>query len=347
MLVVLGGSSPWTVDLVERLEPDRVLLVGQNHGLLVALRRFLRARSGSRVEFSTNPELALRRASVVLCQVRVGGWAGRRADEATPPLWGGYGDETLGIGGLRAALRASRLLAKWARAAGNTPVVMLSNPTDLLTRWWRLHSGGPALSVCEAPTELLMGLPPSTRYFGVNHLGWALTPDGQRVPTRWMPAADVSRTAQAQRARACQRADELSDLSAALERAIVGGDHDRFDALIHRRSLTWYELVVVPVLRALLRNARFSGVIGLPNEGRLPSLAPDVILESLSTVSTPAAPPAELVGDVAALAASRQRAWEVLLEPTPKRLARFTECDPFSAGARYPPDLFSWMTGHD
>jgi len=347
MLVVLGGSSPWTVDLVERLEPDRILLVGQNHGLLVALRRFLRARSASKVEYSTEPERALRRASVVLCQVRVGGWAGRRTDEATPPIWGGYGDETLGIGGLRAALRASPLLATWARAAGSAPVVMLSNPTDLLTRLWRLHSGGPALSVCEAPTELLMNLPQSTRYFGVNHLGWALTPDGRRVPTRWMAAADLSRAVRAQRACTWQRADQLSYLSGALEHAIVSGDHDRFDALIQRRSLTWYELVVVPVLRALLKNAHFSGVIGLPNEGRLPSLAPDVILESLSTVSTGAAAPAELAEDVTALAESRQRAWEVLLEPTPRRLTHFTEADPFSAGARYPPGLLSWMTEND
>ncbi len=345
MLVVLGGSSPWTVELIERLEPDRVLLVGQNQGLLGALRRFLRARSASRVEISTEPARAVRHAGVVLCQVRVGGWTGRREDEAVPPRWGGYGDETLGVGGLRAALRASRPLAEWATAAGEAPVVMLSNPTDLRTRWWRLHSGGgPAVSVCEAPTELLMELPQGSRYLGVNHLGWALTPEGRQVPTRWMPiAVDPSPVARAQRALTRQRADELAELAKALERAILVEDHACFDALIRRRRLDWYELIVVPVLRALLKGARFFGVIGLPNEGRLPSIPADVIVEGLSTVRTGDLVPAELVEGVSALAESRQRAWDVLIEPTAERLARFTQSDPFSARASYPADLLSWM----
>ncbi len=344
MLVVLGGSSPWTVELIERLEPDDALLVGQNVRLLSAMRRFLLSRSRCRVETSTDPNEALRRATVVLCQVRIGGWPGRRIDESAPLQWGAYGDETLGVGGLRAASRASSVLAEWARSAGDVPAVMLTNPTDLLTRWWRLHSGGPVVSVCEAPTEMLDRLPCGTRYLGVNHLGWALTPSGRRVPSRWLGVAEnLARAIRDQRAKPRERADELVALTRSLESTITGENHGHFDRLITRRNLSWYRTIVVPVLRALLRGDHFLGVIGMPNEGRLPGLPGDIIVEGHATIEASEQAPAALVDGVARLAESRQRAWEVLVGPTTERLARFTSSDPFSTGAKYPPDLLSWI----
>lgn len=346
MLVVLGGSSPWTVELIERLEPEKALLVGQNGDALTALRRFLRGRCTTAVDISTDPVAALGEASVVLCQARIGGWRGRREDEATPPTWGGYGDETLGVGGLRAAIRASKTLSRWARAAPSAPTVMLSNPTDLLTRWWQLHSDVPAISVCEAPTELINDLPEGTTYLGVNHLGWALTPDGQRIPTRWLPiAGELQRRVRRQRARSAHRADELLTLSRALNRAIATADHEQFDALINRRIPRWYDSIVVPVLRGLLEGEPFFGVVGLPNAGRLPSLPAEMIVESPTTLDGNGDAPVELIKDVTALAESRQLAWEVLIEPTRKRLLQYTEADPFSTGAKYPPDLLSWIMG--
>lgn len=346
MLIVLGGSSPWTVELVESLEPEQAMLVGRNAAALDAMRGFLRKRCPTRIAVSTDPETALRQASVVLCQARIGGWTGRREDEATPPGWGGYGDETLGIGGLRSAMRASRTLARWAAIAQQAPTVMLTNPTDLLTRWWSVHSGAPAISVCEAPTELIGGLPAGTGYLGVNHLGWALTPDGRRIPTRWLSIAeDVRQRVGQQRQRPPGRADELSTLSRALGRAIVAMDHRQFDALIVKRAPRWYDSIVVPVLRALLRREPFFGVVGLPNNGRLPLLPTEVIVESPASLDGSLVFPTSLVEDVTALAQSRQLAWEVMVDPTHERLMRYTEADPFSAGARYPANLLSWIMG--
>ncbi|HET7444268.1 MAG TPA: hypothetical protein VFJ57_06390 [Solirubrobacterales bacterium] len=346
MLIILGGSSPWTVDLIERLEPDAAVLVGRDSAALVALRRFLRKRSRTKVELSRDPRRALEEASVVLCQARIGGWPGRREDEFAPLTWGAYGDETLGIGGLRSALRASTTLAEWASYAPDAPTVMLSNPTDLLTRWWQSHSRAPTISVCEAPTELMLGLPPGSRYLGVNHLGWALTPEGQRIPSRWLPLATNPAGWVRRRSRTGHRADELRILSQALKHAIAAEDHERFDALIKRRVPRWYEAIVVPVLRSLLDGTSFRGIVGLPNDGVLPAISRGVIVERLTNLMGAGGElPEELVQEVSTLAHSRQLAWEVMLDPTEERLARYTEADPFSTGARYPADLLSWIVG--
>lgn len=346
MLVVLGGSSPWTVHLIERLDPPHAVLVGRDARALAALRGFLRARCATSVQVSTDPESALRRASVVLCQARIGGWPGRREDERGPPRWGGYGDETLGLGGLRGALRACRTLAGWARVAKHAPVVMLSNPTDLLTRWWSHHSEAEAISVCEVPTELMTAAPAGSRYLGVNHLGWAVTPSGDRIPTRWMRVADdLERHAMRQQAARANRADWLAALSLALRCAIAAGDHGRFDALVRHRPPHWYGTLVVPVLHALLRGHPFSGIVGLPNAGRLPSASSQVVVESTGSLAAPSRDevPRQLVSDVAHLADVRERAWDVLLKPTADRLYDYMAADPFSDGARYSPAVLSWL----
>ncbi|HEX8647839.1 MAG TPA: hypothetical protein VF715_13140 [Thermoleophilaceae bacterium] len=346
MLVVLGGSSPWTVDLIERLDPEAVLLVGRDADALDALRRFLGKRSGATIRTSTEPEEALTEASAVLCQARLGGWEGRQMDETGAWRAGGYADETLGLGGLRAALRARDTLARWACAAGTAPVVMLSNPTDLLTRWWRLHSEALGISACEVPSELMVDLPPGTRYLGVNHLGWAVTPAGERVATRWVTLLESGRPEQS--ASRIRRAGDLAALSSDLRRAIAADDHESFDELILRRPPRWYAQLVVPVLRALLDDPHsFRGVVGLPNGARLPGLPPDLMVESLGSAvePDPNALPTELVGDIARFARARDHAWNVLTNPCEDTLQQSIAADPFSGNVKCSRELLSWVVG--
>src|SRR5580693_1645308 len=159
MLVVLGGSSPWTVELLARLQTDEVILVGRNEPALHALARFARTEIGTTVEATTDVWDALSRATLILCQARVGGWEGRCSDETEASQWGAYGDESLGIGALRSAMRSQALVASWARAAPGVPTLMFSNPVDLLARCWAEHSHGACISVCETPTLLMRRLP--------------------------------------------------------------------------------------------------------------------------------------------------------------------------------------------
>ena len=344
MLVILGGSSPWTVDLLPRLEASDVMLVGRDRVALDALRAFVQPRCTLNVHVSTEPVAALREATVVLCQARIGGWAGRQEDESGPARYGGHGDETLGLGGLRAAIRASRTLAAWARASGQAPVVMLSNPTDLLTRWWGHHSGGRAISACEVPTELLAGLPTGTRYLGVNHLGWAFTPDGRRVPTRAL-TSPASRSPTAPTAHN-QRGRYLARLSTELRHTIVTKNQRAFDGLISLRRPRWYGQVVAPILGDLLNRRAFCGVLGLPNDGRLPALPPDLVVESVSSVHSPDYDllPRQLVAGVTTLGRARERAWQTLKHPSEETLRAFLADDLWSSQVRYSPQLLSWVT---
>jgi 6-phospho-beta-glucosidase len=158
VLVVLGGSSPWTAALLPMLERERVVLVGRDRGALEALVAYARQRTSATVTASTDPTAALQKASVVVCQVRFGGWEARYADESQPRLWNAYGDETLGIGGLRGALRASSTIAKWAQIADGVPAIIVTNPTDLITRQWASCSSGMCVSACEVPSMLLQQL---------------------------------------------------------------------------------------------------------------------------------------------------------------------------------------------
>jgi hypothetical protein len=158
---------------------------------------------------------------------------------------------------------------------------------------------------------------------------------------------DLEREVARQHADPLHRADWLAALSRALRTAIADGDHQRFDLLLRRRPPHWYGSLVVPVLRALLHKHTFSGVLGLPNAGRLPGVSAQLVVEGHGSLDAPDhdALAGELVGDVVRLASSRQRAWEVLLHPTEETLRAYVAADPFSASARYSPDLLTWVVG--
>jgi alpha-galactosidase/6-phospho-beta-glucosidase family protein len=346
MLVVLGGSSPWTVELLEQLQTDEILLVGQNEEALESLRRFALVRCSTGIETSTDPATALSRATTVLCQARIGGWPGRLGDESGPLRWGAYGDETLGLGGLRGAIRARRKLAEWATLAHDRPTLMLSNPTDILTRWWAHHSHGPTISVCEVPTDLMRDLPAGTCYLGVNHLGWALPPDGDRIATRQLAMHDeFPALVERQRTATEQRAEVLAALSVELRKAIAANDQQGFDALLTRRPPHWYGSAVVPVLRAVCEGRPFHGVVGLPNGDRLPNLPRDLVVESIGTASAPDRDgvPDELIEEVERLGRGRELAWQALIDPNETTVRAFVNHDVFCDGVEYSQGMSSWV----
>lgn len=139
-LVVLGGSAPATVQLIDALAAwaaDRpgqwpagldLVLHGRSHERLAAVANAARMRAGelglARVTVTAQMDraVALAGADVVLNQIRPGGLEQRSADESFPREFGIPGEETLGPGGLACAVRAvAALRPVWAEVARTCP----------------------------------------------------------------------------------------------------------------------------------------------------------------------------------------------------------------------------------
>jgi 6-phospho-beta-glucosidase len=164
-LVVLGGSTPFTVGLVDalaaeaqRLTLGELVLAGRDVealGLSSAYARAALEPDRWRVRAETDLRSALEGARVVIHQIRSGGLEGRRHDERLAADLGLPADETLGPAGLAAAIRMASDHASVARAITDVSpdalVLNLTNPlgcsTDLL------HRGGVrrVAGVCEVP----------------------------------------------------------------------------------------------------------------------------------------------------------------------------------------------------
>jgi alpha-galactosidase/6-phospho-beta-glucosidase family protein len=346
MLVVLGGSTPWTIPLIAGLEVDQIALVGRNPSSLRAIRRYTQDQTTAKVLLFTDPLKALSQATLVLCQARIGGAAGRAADERGSRARSVWADETLGLGGLRSALRARSVLAGWARAANGVPALIFTNPTDLLARWWASHSGGPTVSLCEVPTALLASRPPGTRYLGINHLGFAVTADGELLPTKWITLLqDLPGEIRKQRSAPHVRAEIVATMTTRLRRAMVDGDRPQVERLLAERPVNWHDQLVIPVIESILGGRRFRGVVGLPNERRLPNIASDVFVESIGSPLTPEQLGVEVkvTPTITELAVARERAWRCLVDLNEDTLRAYLSSDPFVAGLDYRSDLLHWL----
>lgn len=197
-LVVLGGSSPFVLELIRVLREalrdtaDRLdlVLVGRD-------RRALRAVGGAatalctplcgrlRVEATADLEHALDGADLVLMQIRVGGLKGRKRDEELALEVGLPGDEGLGPGGLRCALRTlpvvRALVETMRRLCPRAWLLNLTSPMGLVMEAIRTAGFERAIGVCELPeaTMARVARHVSERidvgcadYLGVNHQGW-------------------------------------------------------------------------------------------------------------------------------------------------------------------------------
>lgn len=203
-LVVLGGSAPATVQLIDALagwaadRPGRwpvgvdLVLHGRSYERLAAVAGAARMRAGQlglaevTVTAQMDRAAALAGADVVLNQIRPGGLEQRSADESFPREFGIPGEETLGPGGLACAVRAvAALRPVWADVAGTCPgalLVNLTNPAGIVTQAARGEFGLDVVAVCDSPLDLLaraaakLGRPDAaalrSRYVGMNHVGW-------------------------------------------------------------------------------------------------------------------------------------------------------------------------------
>jgi 6-phospho-beta-glucosidase len=214
-VTVIGGGSSYTPELVngflERVDtfpltdlwledilPERLDVVGGFAQRMVAAKGNL-----FDVHLTTDQREAVRGASYVITQLRVGGMQARREDEYLGRRHGLIGQETTGVGGLAKALRTIPVVMSIARdmaeLAPGALLVNFTNPAGLITEALAIHAPDvPSVGVCNVAIttkmEILKGLENRTgacieperaelNTLGLNHLSWhrGFRVDGQEI----------------------------------------------------------------------------------------------------------------------------------------------------------------------
>ena len=137
------------------------------------------------VRSTTVLDEALEGSDFVFSAMRVGGLAGRIADERAAIGVGVIGQETTGPGGIAYALRTIPValrMAERVRALGpDAYVINFTNPAGMITEAMREVLGDRVIGICDTPSGLgtrlagLLGVPGDEvrlDYAGLNHLGW-------------------------------------------------------------------------------------------------------------------------------------------------------------------------------
>lgn len=145
-----------------------------------------------RVRIADSLDDALRGTDFVFSAIRVGGTAGRIADERIPLDAGVLGQETVGAGGVLYGLRtvpvALRIAERVAALAPDAWVVNFTNPAGTVTEAMSQVLGERVIGICDSPVGLVRraaraaGADPDRvtyDYVGLNHLGWLRSLTGE------------------------------------------------------------------------------------------------------------------------------------------------------------------------
>ncbi len=203
-VTVMGGGSSYTPELIngflERLDTfpltelclmdissERLKLVG------VFAQRMVEAKgSPFAVQLTTDQREAVRDASYVTTQLRVGGMAARREDEYLGQRHALIGQETTGVGGMAKALRTIPIILKIAKdmqdLAPHAMLVNFTNPAGLVTEALSRYAPQVAsVGVCNVPINAKMSIlkrlkerqqleiepeRAELKTLGLNHLSW-------------------------------------------------------------------------------------------------------------------------------------------------------------------------------
>ncbi len=203
-VAVIGGGSTYTPELVngflERVDSLPVtelwlMDIAQERLDVVGgfAQRMVQAKGAPfDVILTTDQREAVRGASYVITQLRVGGMAARREDEYLGKRHGLIGQETTGVGGMAKALRTIPVILEVAAAmrevAPGALLVNFANPSGLVTEALSRYAPDvPAVGLCNVAVnvkmEILKGLAarwghdvnPASCYLdtlGLNHLSW-------------------------------------------------------------------------------------------------------------------------------------------------------------------------------
>lgn len=195
-VAVIGGGSTYTPELVNGfldrvgsfpltelwlmdISPERLEIVG---GFAQRMAEYRNAPF--KVVLTTDQREAIRGASYVLTQLRVGMMPARRDDEYLGMRHGLIGQETTGVGGMAKALRTIPVLLSVARdiqeVAPGALLANFTNPAGLVTEaLFRYAPDVTSVGVCNVPITT------SRRFLEVleKQLGTSITPDRVELKT--------------------------------------------------------------------------------------------------------------------------------------------------------------------
>nr|MBC7245940.1 iron-containing alcohol dehydrogenase [Chloroflexota bacterium] len=213
-----------------------------------------------------------------------------------------------------AVLKLVRVAEKLAPRA---LILNLTNPSSLVQYAIRCYSAMPVLGTCDAPVSLtqmiakVLELPDAELefdYVGMHHAGWVtgVRHRGRDVMPLVLERADrlTKLEIDPQLIRAIgavpspyfryyfhpdrmlaktvgrpTRAEELMTIQTAMETLYARPDaHERPD-IYSRRGANWYKMIVVPVLLSLMRDSRQVFIVDIDNNGTIPWLPPEGIIE--------------------------------------------------------------------
>lgn len=215
-VAVIGGGSTYTPELVngflsrmEQFPLNELWLMDIDEERLKVVggfaQRMVEAKgSPFKVVLTTNQRDAVRDASYVTTQLRVGQMEARRRDEYLGLRHGLIGQETTGVGGMAKALRTIPVILKIAAdmrelSAKGALLVNFTNPAGLVTQALSKYAADvPAVGVCNVPITTKMHIiealekatgnkidPAQTELntLGLNHLSWhrGFTVEGEDV----------------------------------------------------------------------------------------------------------------------------------------------------------------------
>ena len=252
---------------------------------------------------------ALDSADVVLNQIRAGGLQARSVDESFPREFGIPGEETMGPGGLACAARTIAVLRPyWVQVARSAPaalVINLTNPAGIVQQAARTVADLRIVTVCDSPLGLLDRIARRldradddvrSGYVGMNHVGWYVPADSGELGRlrdltdgldpelatlhEAIPGPYLRYYAHPDRLLAAQReAPTRADQLLAIQQDTMNSYRQGALPASWQRKAPWYDLAVVPLIDAWLNGSDRTLIAGLPNAGRVPWLASDVIIE--------------------------------------------------------------------
>ena len=174
-VAVVGGGSTYTPELINGflarvsvfplselwlmdLDSHRLEIVGGFAQRMVAAKG-----APFQVYLTTNRQEALRGASYVITQLRVGQMEARRADEYLGKRHGLIGQETTGVGGMAKALRTIpvvlQIAAELDELAPGALLVNFTNPAGLVTEALQRYAPQvPSVGVCNVPITAKMSI---------------------------------------------------------------------------------------------------------------------------------------------------------------------------------------------
>ena len=374
---VLGGSTPFVTTFFEELAARDgelpaidVALHGRNPHHLDLVRRYAEAAfvdTEWTVDASLDMVEVLAAADIVMQQIRFGQLEGRHADEQLAASLGAVADETLGPGGLNAAIRQApglRRVGETIRAVcPEAFVVNLTNPLSLTTTL--LHElGCRPMGICELPEYTVAHIAAvfglefedlDWDYAGLNHRGYvframaggrdliAALPDqlgdrtiigitGEEIVQYGAVPTKYHTMYRGTPEKTYGRAAQLIDMRARALREL-DADPTTPPPSVRERNQPWYSDAVVPLIVSLTGAKPGSHVLSLVGEDGIASeVRATVDTTGVVGVAKPD-PPAHLRPWLDADDEHERRSFRAMLHPTAAHIRAALESDRLTPNA--------------